>query len=391
MLKAYKYRIYPTPEQAAMIDQTFGVCRLVYNMGLDIKRQTYDAFKKNVSAYDLQLQITGLRKEYTWITAVSREAIDASLNGLDVVFDNFYKGAGYPHFKSKKGPQSFKIKGREVKLDTISGKVSIPKVGKVKIILSRLPVGELRSSTVSKTTTGKYFMSILAEDGLKAPDIKSETIEAIGIDLGITHFATLSTGIKVDNPRYLGKSIDRLVVLQRRAAKKKKGSKNAKKAHRRVALIHERVSNQRQDFLHKLSSKIVHDNQVNVICIETLCIRGMVKNRRLSRSISEAGWGLFVAMLKYKAAWEGKEIRQVSTWLPSSKQCSSCGEKIESLPLSVRRWSCESCGADHDRDVNAAINIRNSGMGSPGEPAERPAMKGRNEAGNDAKAPYPQR
>lgn len=384
MLKAFKYRLYPTSEQAKAIDQTFGVCRLVYNLGLEIKMRAYQEQRVIVSAYDLQRQIKDLREEYAWVKSVSREALDASLNNLGRAYDKFFSGSGYPKFKKKSGRQSYSVKGRAVRLNTDENMISIPKISNISIRLSRPVLGDIRTSTVSKTPTGKYFISILAEDGnLIAFSHKSGN--AIGIDLGITTFATLSTGEKVDNPKYHKNAGERLKTLQRKASKKKKGSRNHKKALAKVSLLHEKIVNRRLDFPHKASTKVICDNQVSVICLESLSVVNMIKNRSLSSSISDASWSEFVRQLEYKALWCGKKVIKIDRFFPSSKICSSCGLKVSSLPLSIREWDCE-CGAHHDRDINAAINIRNSGMGSPGEPVEQSAMKGCYEAGINVNA-----
>lgn len=383
MLKAYKYRLYPNVEQSNMIDQTFGVCRLVYNLGIEIKTRAYREHGVIVSTPSLQGQIKEIREEYPWIKSVSREALDFSLRSMDTAFNNFFKGAGYPRFKRKHGKQSYGVKGREIRIDFDKGIISVPKIKGIPIRISRRFEGEIRTTTVSRTHTRKYFVSILVDDGLTVP--QNQGGDPIGIDLGLSSFVVTSNGDKTPNPKFLRDNLRKLGVLQKRVSRKKKGGKNRTKAIKKLALLHERISNQRSDFLHKISSKLVYNNQVSSICIENLAVANMIKNRSLSLSIADASWSEFVRQLEYKSLCAGKMLVKVDRFFASSKICSSCGVKQIRMPLSIRTWTC-SCGVTHDRDVNAAINIRNSGMGSPVEPVEQSAMKGCNEAGINVKS-----
>ena len=379
MLKAYKYRLYPNKTQAEKINQSIGVCRLVYNLALDVKITAYKSAGVNLTAYDIQKQLIELKVAYPWMGEVSRRSLDDSIARIDVAFKNFFRGQGFPVFKRRKSGGSFQCSGDKRKIDWQNATLSIPKIYNIPIVLSRPFSGQIRTVTIRRTPTGKYFATILVKTEEKDNPLL-EKKNAIGIDLGISHFAALSTGRKIDNPKFLRSSIERLKILQYRASKKKKGSKNHKKALRKVAVVHERIFNRRNDFLHKLSTELIRDNQTDTICVESLAVSNMVQNKNLSQAISDAGWYEFVRQLEYKAKWHAKNLIKVDRFFASSKTCSACGQKADNLPLSVREWICQ-CGAIHDRDINAAINIRNSGMDSPGVPVEQSALMGCYEAG----------
>jgi putative transposase len=310
----------------------------------------------------------------------SSSSINHAIKNMDLAFKSFFRGGGYPNFKKKVGPQSFGIPNPpKSPVNFSDGTISIPKIPDIKTVFSRKFDGEIRSMTLSRTASGKYFASIL----VMTPEIEPvppTPRNAIGVDLGLTDFGALSTGEKIANPRFLRENIARLKVLQRRASKKKKGSKNSKKALRRVAILNERITNRRNDFLHKVSTNLIRDNQTDTICVEDLAVRNMIQNRSLSQAISDVSWSEFVRQLEYKGRWYGKNVIKIDRFYASSKTCSTCGHKVDKLPLSTREWTCAGCGAIHDRDINAAINIRNSGLDRPGATAERPAIKGRNEA-----------
>jgi putative transposase len=361
---------------------------LVYNLALEAKKTAWQCAQKNISPFDLINQLPELKKSYPWMKEISSQSMHSAIRNMGMAYDKFFSGSGFPKFKKKSGRQSYPVpKPLKNPVDFANQTVSLPKIFNVKAVLSRKFKGEIRSMTVSRLPTGKYFVSILVrtED---APPIPPKPKSAIGIDLGINHFAVLSTGIKIENPRYLRRAIDRLKILQRRASKKKKGSKNKKKALLKVAKLHEYVVNQRNDFLHKVSSGLIRDNQTDTICLETLAVSNMIQNRKLSRAISDVGWSEFVRQLEYKGRWYGKNIVRVDRFYASSKTCSTCGHIMDTLPLSIREWTCE-CGVTNDRDVNAAINIRNSGLDKAGVPMERPAMKGSDEVGKNVKTNYP--
>jgi putative transposase len=378
MTKAYKYRIYPTAQQAVLIDRTIGVCRLVYNLALEVKIRAYKHYGVSLSAYTIGNQLPSLKQAYPWMKEVNSQALTASINKIDIAFKGFFSGKGYPKFKRKRSGGSFECHNNARRIDWEKSLLTVPKIPNIPIRLSRRFSGEIRTVTISKTPTGKYFAAIRVA-GDECPVVENYKSGTVGIDLGISAFATLSTGEKIDNPKYLRAELKRLKVLQRRASRKKKGSKNQKKGYLRVALLYERIANQRQDFLHKLSTRLIRDNQTDIICIEDLAVSNMVKNRKLAQAISEVSWSEFVRQLEYKGKWYGKNVIKIDRFYASSKMCSSCGHKVEEMDLSVREWVCI-CGAQHDRDINAAINIKNigllSGRGTPVEPAESSAIAG---------------
>lgn len=375
MLKTYKYRIYPNVNQIKLIEQTFGCCRLVYNLALEVKIRAYKEHGVGLSGYDLIYQLTELKKDFSYLNEVDSQALQASVNKIDISFKNFFRGSGYPKFKSKREQQSFQCPRNTRKIDWINNTLTIPKIKNIPIILDRAFDGQIKTVTISKTNTGKYFASVLVDNKLELPEkVKINPDTAIGIDLGIKDFAILSTGEKIKNPKYLRNGMKRLKVLQRRASRKKKGSCNRKKANKRLAIYHEKIANRRKDFLQKVSTRIIGDNQTGTVCVETLAVANMMKNHHLAQAISDVGWYEFVRMLEYKANWYGKNIIRIGRFEASTKTCSNCGAKNELLTLSDRSWTCGSCFVTHDRDVNAAKNIKfiglNTGKGIPGEPVE---------------------
>jgi putative transposase len=355
MLRAYKYRIYPTKQQRELINKHIGACRFVYNLALETKQMAYIGNRVNLSYFDLTKQLPDLKKECPWLKEINSQSLQVSIGHLDEAFNRFFKKQGkFPKFKKKSSKGSFNVP-QYVRVDFEENKLHIGKFGKrgINIILDRTFNGIIRQATISKTPTDKYFASILVDTREKVPDklkIKEET--TIGIDLGINSFLVSSDGLRFDNPRFLRQSISRLKFTQRKYSKHK-----GKKTKYRLALLHEKVTNQRKDFLHKVSTQLVksHDN----IAIEDLSINNMLKNHYLAQSISDVGWGLFVSMLKYKAEWYGKNILKIGRFEPSSKTCSVCGKINENLSLKDREWACENCGSTLDRDINAAINIKN--------------------------------
>lgn len=381
--KGYKYRLYPTEEQKVKIDHSISVCRLLYNLSLETKIRAYKECGKNLSAFDLCYQLTELKEDHEWIKQVDSQALQYSIKNVEKAFQNLFRGGGYPKFKSKnRGNQSFTCPNNTRRINWENSTLTIPKIKDIPIRLSRKFDGKIKSVTISRTPTGKYFASILVETPDNVPDkktIKEET--TLGIDLGISSFATFSDGTKVNAPRPLKGGLSRLRVLQRRVSRKKKGSQNRKKANLKVAKQYEKVTNIRKDFLHKLSTKIVNDSQVDTICIEDLNIKGMVKNHNLAQTISDVSWGEFIRQLEYKCLWKGKNLIKIGRFEPSSKTCSNCGTKVEKLPLHIRSWTCTECLSTHDRNINAAMNIKfmgltNSGAGSSSEPVESPTLVG---------------
>ncbi len=359
MLKSYKFRLYPTEEQSILLNKHIDACRFVYNLALECKQMAYAGTKTNISCFELMKQLPELKKDCEWLKEVDSQALQQSIVNLDNSFKSFFKGQrSYPSFKSKRfGKQAFRNPhGNRIIIE--SGRIILPKFQEgIKIVISRDVNGAIKSVTIGRERTGQYYISILIETGDVMPQkthIKETT--AIGVDLGIKSYIVTSKGDKIGNPKYLKESITRLKYLQRKASKKKKGGANKNKANLKVVILHQKIKNQRKDFLHKLSSKLVSENQT--LCFEDLNIAAMVKNRRLSQSISDAGWGMFLEMCKYKCDWYGKNLIQISRFQPSTKVCSNCLATNHTLTLSDREWFCSNCNTLHDRDINAAINIK---------------------------------
>ena len=357
-MRAYKYRIYPTKKQIDALNQHFGCVRVVYNWGLETKVKEYQKTGNALSCFDLVSKLTKeLKREKEWLKDVNSQSLQNALFNLDNAFTKFFrKTAKFPKFRSKYGKQSFQCP-QFVKIDFENNRIKLPKITSIKAVLHRDFIGKIKTVTVSKTPTNKFFVSILIDDGVKLPipvtPIKSKSI---GVDLGIKTFATLSTGKKVENPRYLIKSEKKLQRKQRQFSKKKKNSNNRAKARIDVALVHEKVANQRKDFLHKLSKKLIDKNQA--VCLEDLNVSGMQRNHKLAKHISDVGWRTFRTFCEYKAEWYGKTVCIIGRFDPSSKMCDSCGVINKKLKLSMRTWKC-TCGVTHDRDVLAARNILN--------------------------------
>ena len=358
MLKAYKYRMYPDEKQREMFLKHIGACRFVYNLSLEQKIKTYETDKTTLSCYDLNAMLPDLKKEFEWLKEVNSQSLQQINKNLDSAFKRFFREKkGFPKFKSKKNPvQSFGVP-QHYKVDFDNNMVKLPKIGWIKTKLSRRFDGVLKTATVSMTATGKFFISILVDDGKELP--KKEPFgydSTIGLDVGIKYFVTMSDSTKVDNPKFLKSSLQRLKVLQMRMSKTKKGSNNRDKARQKVALQHETITNQRKDFLHKLTTKLVRENQA--IAIETLNVAGMVKNHCLAQAISDVSWSEFFRQLEYKTEWYGKTLLRIGQFEPSTKICNVCGYHKRDMTLAVRAWQCPECGRYHDRDVNAAINIK---------------------------------
>jgi putative transposase len=360
VLKAYKYRLYPNKSQIEQIEKQFGACRFVYNWALEQKIKHYEQHKKSLSCFAVTNQLAILKKqdEYKWLNEGNSQALQMAIRNLDNAFTRFFREkTGFPKWKSKKNPvQSFQIP-QSHSIDFENNIIKIPKIKEIKAKLSRKFEGTLKTATISRTPTGKYYISILVEDGKELPEKEPFTDDTtIGVDVGIKDFAVLSNGEKIDNPKYLKNSLQKLKVLSKRFSRKQNGSNNCKKAKLKLAKLYEKITNQRNDFQHKLSKRIVCENQA--IALETLKVCNMVKNHRLAQSISDAGWSSFVDKLNYKAKWLGKTILRIGTFEPSSKLCSNCGYHNKELTLAVREWVCPECNTVHDRDINAAINIK---------------------------------
>jgi putative transposase len=350
--------MYPNKEQVKRIWQHIGTCRFLYNWSLEQKIKAYQLENKSLNMYDLNNMIPELKKQYEWMGETNSQSLQAVNRNVETAFKNFFrKKADFPKFKSKKNPvQSFQVPQHyEVLKD--ENKIKLPKIGVVKTKLHRTFEGLLKTATVSATSTGKYYISVLVDDGSKEPEpalFNSKT--TIGIDVGLTSFLVTSNGDKQDNPRYLKNSLPRLKHLQQLVSRKVKGSNNRRKAICKVAVLHEQIANQRSDFLHQHSYQYVSENQA--IAVETLNVSGMLKNHCLSRSISDVGWSEFFRQLEYKCIEHGKTLLKIGRFEPSSKLCSVCGTINHSMTLKDRVWTCDSCNTTHDRDINAAINIK---------------------------------
>ena len=357
MLKAYQYKIYPTQEQKVLLAKSFGCCRWFYNYALNLTCETYKATGKGLSRDEIINKLPELKKEYEWLTEVPSQSLQQVALDLSSAFLNFFeKRAKFPRFKKKGQKQSIRFP-QGIKLD--GDYLTLPKLKKVYCRISRLPSGKLKSVTVSMTPSGVYLASCLYDDGKALPEPNSNG-KAIGIDLGVADFAITSDGSKYGNPKYYRKYEQKLARKQKRLAKKLFGSHNRHKATKAVAKVHEKITRCREDFLHKLSRKIVNENQV--ICVENLAVKNLVKNHKLAKSISDCGWGQFCTMLKYKAECVGKVYIEVDRFFPSSKTCNNCLHQMDSLNLDIRSWQCPNCQTKHDRDINAAKNIRDEGL-----------------------------
>ncbi len=359
MYRAFKYRFYPSPSQEVLLRKTMGCCRYVYNHFLALRIKEWITNQKSVSYNETSSILSNLKKEEEtkWLNEVSSVALQQSLQNLQEAYNNFFRGlkknqkVGFPRFKKKSNRNSIKL--TKAGFSYKNGEIFIAKSRKkLNIRWSReLPNENINSITISLTPSNKWFISILVEDNNDYTLPLCDKV--LGIDLGIETFATLSTGEKVKMPD-LKTHYEKLKKLQRKHAKKK-GQFNKEKARIKVARQHEKISNIRQDFHHKLSTRLIHENQV--IVMEDLNVSGMVRNRKLARAISQQGWSQFVNFLKYKASMYGRELMQVDRFYPSSKTCSFCGAIQSSLPLNIRKWTCGTCGTTHDRDINAAKNL----------------------------------
>jgi putative transposase len=361
--KAVKVRLYPTSLQQTLLSQHFGCARWWWNYALNKSIETYKETGKSLGQSALNAFLPKLKKaeETVWLSECYSQVLQATTLSLTTAYKNFFAGrARFPRYKSKHGKQSIQYPQNVKVLD---GFVQFPgKVGKVKAELHRNIEGIIKTVTVSLDPSGKYFASILTETEGDNPTVSTEG-RVIGIDLGLTHFAITSDGSKVskyNNPRHLAKHEKNLKRKQQKLAKKQKGSNSRNKARKTVAKVYERVTKSRQDFLHKFSKKLVNENQV--VVVENLHVKGMVRNHNLAKAISDAGWGTFTNFLAYKLEKKGGKLVEIDRWFPSSKLCSNCYYQIDKLLLDVREWTCPNCGTRHDRDGNAATNIRAEGI-----------------------------
>lgn len=377
MLRAYKYRIYPTEEQKVLFAKTFGCCRFVYNWALNLKIEAYKLEKKSVAYKEVQNRMVNeLKKENQWLTEVNSQALLNSIRNLDTAYKNFFRdthAVGFPRFKSRKNRQSFQCP-QHCSVDFGKGTVSIPKAKDIPAVLHRRFKGIVKTVTVSMTPSGKYFASVLVDTAIQelpVSPIQGDT--ALGIDLGIKSLAVCSDGRTFDNPKNLQHSLDRLALLQKRLSRKQKGSANRNKARIRVARLQEHIANCRKDNLHKITHVLTHDSQVRTLCMENLNVKGMQSNHHLAQAVGDASFGMFLTMLEYKCRWYGVNLVKIDRFAPSSKTCGQCGYVYKGLKLSERSWTCSECGTHHDRDFNAACNIKEFGLKAL--PTERGKVK----------------
>ena len=363
MLKAYKYRIYPNKAQATLIQKTFGCCRFVYNQTLAYRKSLYETKKKSMSKMDCNNHVNRvLKHDYEWLKEVDKFALTNAIYSMDNAYQRFFKlHAGYPKFRSKhSNRRSYTtcITGTNIKVLFDENKIQLPKLKLVRARLSRPFIGQIKQATVSQTPTGKYFVSVLVETEHKP---LPSTDKTIGVDLGIKDLLITSDGKKYDNKRIIKQYKDKLSRAQRRLSRKVKGSNNYNKQRIKVARIHEKIHNARIDYLHKITHKLISENQV--IVSEDLAVSNMVQNHNLARAISDCGWYELTRQLTYKAEWNNRRYIKIGRFVASSQTCHVCGYiNPEAKDLSVREWTCPQCGIHHDRDINASINILNEGL-----------------------------
>jgi putative transposase len=357
MEKAYSYRFYPTAEQESLLRRTLGCVRLVYNRALAERTEAWYKRQERIDYVQSSAMLTGWKNQddLQFLNEVSSVPLQQGLRHLQAAFSNFFAGrAKYPNFKKKRNGGSAEFTKSAFKWK--DGKVFLAKCPEpLNIRWSReLPEGvEPSTVTVRLNPSGQWYVSLRFED---SRDLTLEPAQqSVGLDAGISSLITLSTGEKVANPKHLSRHYKRLRKAQKSLSRKQKGSRNRDKARRKVAKIHQHISNSRKDHLHKLTTRLIRENQT--IAVESLAVKNMVRNRRLAQSISDAGWGELVRQLEYKAQWYGRTLVKIDRWFPSSKCCGHCGHVVERLPLNVREWDCPNCGTHHDRDINAAKNI----------------------------------
>lgn len=367
MYRAYKYRIYPNKKQEELIQKTFGCCRFVYNQVLAYKIELYKTEKKSLGKMAASTWMTqNLKTQYEWLKEVDKFALTNSVFNLDVAYKKFFKeGAGFPKFKSKRdNRKSYTtcITNNNIEVSFEENKIKLPKLKWIKAKVHRNFFGKIKSATISQAPSGKYFVSILVEEEQPKPLLHSSN--SIGLDLGIKDLLITSNGEKYENPKILTKYAEKLAIEQRKLSQKQKESKNYEKQRVKVAKIYEKITNTRIDNLHKISHKLISENQV--IISEDLSIKDMVQNNNLAKSILDCSWYELTRQLQYKAEWYGRTYKKIDRYFPSSQRCNDCGfinKKVKNL--AVREWTCPNCGVIHDRDINAVLNILQVGQGLP--------------------------
>jgi len=365
--KAYKFRIYPNKKQEILIQKTFGSCRFIYNHYLAKRIEMYKKDKSTINYNQCSSDMTNLKKEIEWLKEPDKFALQYSLKDLDQAYKNFFrrikqgdKKAGFPHFKSKKdNMKSYKTAYTNNNIQVLEKQIKLPKLGLVKCKVSKQIQGRVINTTISQNPSGKYFVSVCCTD-VEIPQY-SPTGVVVGIDLGIKEFAITSDGKHIENPKFLRKSEKKLAKLQKELSRKTIGSNNRNKARIKVARLHEKIVNQRKNFLNKTSTELI--KKYDIICLETLKVKNMVKNHKMAKSISDVSWGEFVRQIQYKADWYGRLVQRVDTYFPSSQLCNICGYKnSDTKDLQVREWECPICHTFHDRDGNASKNILTEGL-----------------------------